>query len=140
MSMNFYIRNVGWAVLNPSEAYQARKAMNEYRKQHPVCEITGSDKKVQIHHIVPVWADPTLAADQNNMIALSTQANIHLIFGHNGNYGKRYIKDIKRISQAVQFLLSDADIAIRSDIPAFNAMSTGILSTLRRWLVSLFIR
>jgi hypothetical protein len=135
MSIRFYIQNAGWASLNPSEAYQAKKAMDEYKKTHKVCEITGSDKNVQIHHIVPVWADPSLAADPNNFIALSTQANIHLIFGHNGSYAKRYIKDVKQIANSVRFLLDEADIVIRPQILAYKSNPMTILRSLYGWFV-----
>lgn len=114
MSMNFYIRNAGWAVLNPSEAYQAKKAMNEYRKQHPVCEITGSDKKVQVHHIVPVWADPTLANDPNNFISLSICSNVHLLLGHAGNYSNKYVGNIKELAANIQEILSHKTVVHRA--------------------------
>ncbi len=98
----FLLLNIGWAALNPSEAYYARKAMNEYRKLHPVCEITGSDKSVQVHHIIPVWSAPDLAADPENFISLSTSANIHLILGHTRSFRLRYVKNIKDVARGIR--------------------------------------
>lgn len=112
-SVRFTIQNAGWSTLHPVEASKTRKAMREYRKMHPACEITGSLNKVQIHHIVPVWADPSLAADPNNFIALSASAHIHIIFGHNGNFGKYYVKNVKDLAERIQHIKNQREIVER---------------------------
>ena len=139
MSIKFYIQNAGWVALNPIDARNANKAMNEYRKTHKVCEVTGNNKGVQIHHIVPVWADPSLAADPNNLIALSTSANIHLIFGHNGNFGQKYIKNIKQIAKDVQIALNGAKVVIRPKKSTFNVLSTSFWGSIYKRIVKHFI-
>ncbi len=138
MSIRFYIQNAGWSVLNPSQAYQAKKAMDKYRKLHPLCEITGSNKNVQVHHIIPVFADPTLAADMENMISLSTSANIHLIFGHDGNFGARYVKNIKNIAEEIRNTTSTAEVVVKQDIQALNKKHT-TFCTYVRLLFALFL-
>lgn len=102
----------GWSILNPKQSYAAHKAMNEYKKEHPVCELTGSKNGVQIHHIIPIWANPALAADKDNMIALSTKANIHLM-AHNGNYGKFYVSNIKDICKRCREILDQSVVETR---------------------------
>jgi hypothetical protein len=114
--MRFTIQNAGWSTLNPSQAYQARKAMKEYRKSHPRCEITGSDKKVQIHHIVPVWSNPAKAACPDNFIALSSSAHIHIIYGHAGSFRNSYVPNVKQIAEKYRAIKQDMIIINREDI------------------------
>jgi hypothetical protein len=49
---------------------EVRKAKKIYKASHPTCEICGSARKLQIHHVVPVSEDRSLAADTNNLITL----------------------------------------------------------------------
>ena len=109
----FIIRNVGWSALNAKQALEVQKAMNIYRKSHPVCEITGSKKKVQVHHIRPVWLDPSLATDPNNFISLSAKAHIHLIFGHDGNFGQKCVSNIKEIAEKIRDIKKESVIIKR---------------------------
>lgn len=111
--VRFTIQNAGWSALNPEKASSARKAMNEYRKKHPKCEITGSDKGVQIHHVIPVWANPDLADDPDNFIALSSKAHIHLIYGHAGNFRTRYVSNIKDIAEHTRRMKAFSKIEYR---------------------------
>lgn len=121
MSIRFFIQNVGWSVLNPSQAYKAKKAMDVYRKLHPFCEITGSNKNIQVHHIIPVFANPQLADSLDNMISLSTSANIHLIYGHNGDFGAKYVSNIKKLAEDIKSITSTANIVFKQDITTLNA-------------------
>jgi hypothetical protein len=100
--IRFLAQNVGWASLNAKQAYQAQKAMRKYKAQNPNCEISGTDKNVQVHHIIPVWQDPYLADDPNNFISLSSSAHLHLIFGHNGNFGGKYVKNVREIAKKIK--------------------------------------
>lgn len=59
----------------------------EYLKKHPVCEATGSNKNLSVHHIKPFNYNPELELDHNNLITLSEDfggSNIHLLLGHLG--------------------------------------------------------
>ena len=74
------------------------KARADYLKLHPVCEITGSTKKLIIHHKKPFHLYPELELNPTNFIALSEDvfgSNIHLVFGHLGNY-KKFNPDIEK--------------------------------------------
>ena len=82
--------------------------MKEYKEAHPYCEATGTDKKVEPHHIYPVWMSPEKAADPNNFICLSTKVfgcNLHLLLGHNGDYVKGFNlfvrEDAKRLRERI---------------------------------------
>lgn len=111
--MSIFDKRGGWSTLTHKQTREAQKAMDQYRKLHPVCEITGSDKDVQVHHIVPVWADPSLAADPNNFISLSASAHIHCIFGHNGDFGERYVSNIKEIASKIREIRASIQVVER---------------------------
>jgi hypothetical protein len=108
----------GWASLTLEDLARVRKAMKEYRTQNPVCEITGSDKDCQVHHIIPVWQAPQLADKQDNFITLSTSANIHHIFGHDKNFRLKYVRNVKEISKKVLELRNSFDTVTRDETKA----------------------
>jgi hypothetical protein len=105
----------GWSSLTPEKRRSTQRAMRHYRKSHPYCEITGSDKKIQIHHIVPVWANPDLADDPDNFIALSSSSHIHHIYGHDRNFARKYVKNIREISKKFLALQKEFDIVHRTE-------------------------
>ena len=113
--------------------------MDEYRKQHPVCEITGSNKNVQVHHIVPVWARPDLASDPNNFISLSTSANIHLIFGHDGNYSDRYVQNIKENAKKIRAITKKGIIINREEHITIQTIKSDIIwKAIKNWIKFIF--
>jgi len=67
------------------------KAMREYKKTHPACEISGSRKKVEPHHIFPVHLFPDKATGP--FICLTR--DLHLWMAHLGNF-KKYNPDIEK--------------------------------------------
>lgn len=75
------IRSSGW-----------RRARKEHLKKHPACAVTGKTKRVQVHHILPVWLYPEKEEDPDNLITLSKWW--HFILGHFGNY-KKYNPNIR---------------------------------------------
>ena len=111
--------------------------MKEYKKKHPLCEFTNTRKDVQVHHIVPVWACPERAADKTNMISLSTSANIHLLFGHNGNFHNRYVANIKDIAESVRGTIGKSEVVRRVEtqsIKGKNRIAGWIVDFLLWWL------
>lgn len=68
---------------------------------HNKCALTGSRKHLAVHHIKPFHLYPELENDPNNLITLSEKtmgSNIHLLFGHLGNYKKEnseLLEDVK---------------------------------------------
>lgn len=75
-----------------------RAAMESYRRYHPRCEACGKTP-VDVHHIIPVAADPDLADRQYNMMSLCKDC--HLVLGHNGNFG-RYVVNVREIVAGMQ--------------------------------------
>jgi len=61
----------------------------EHLKENPFCIVTGSTKNPEVHHLLPVHKFPSLELDPKNLITLSRNSmgcNIHLLFGHLGDY------------------------------------------------------
>lgn len=112
-SVRFTIQNAGWTALHPIKASKTRKAMREYRKTYTKCEITGSTKKLQTHHIIPVWKNPELADDPNNFIVLSASSNIHHIFGHDCSFKTKYVSNIKEIAQEISRIKAQSKVVHR---------------------------
>jgi len=59
-----------------------------YLKDHPICEICGGVKSLQVHHKMPFHLNKTLELDKTNLITLCEAAgtNCHITFGHAGNF------------------------------------------------------
>jgi len=128
----------GWSSLNREKVNSTRRAMRKYRKSHPVCEITGSDKKVQVHHIIPVWANPELSDDPNNFISLSASANIHHIFGHDRNFARKYVSNVREISEKILAMREEADIIERKQLNIQSKTSFKLKFFLGNFVKNLF--
>lgn len=77
-----------WAK-HPITAYQITKAKREHRKANPncaCCSIKASfwGRALDVHHLIPVHVDRSLAADPDNLITLCRLC--HLWVGHFGNW------------------------------------------------------
>lgn len=88
-------KNVTAQSANPSALQQIRqtynvvKQMDLFRKQYgDECRWCGGKKDIQIHHIIPLWADITKAAQFENFIALCRRC--HFTIGHFNSFAKRY--------------------------------------------------
>jgi 5-methylcytosine-specific restriction protein A len=62
-----------------------------FRRKHlgPECALCGSQKKLELHHIVPFHKDRSKELDPSNVITLcesNTVFNCHRIFGHLNNF------------------------------------------------------
>lgn len=140
MNTRFSILEAGWATLPPSQTRKALKAMKEYKKAHPLCEVTGSNKSVQVHHIIPVWKAPELSAEPSNMISLSTSANIHLLFGHGGNFQSKYNQNIREVADKMLALQDTFDIVRRSSdevtIQSESEVEPSLFRNLFSWIRS----
>ena len=110
--------------------------MAQYKKAHPLCEVTGSNKSVQVHHIIPVWKAPELSADPTNMISLSTSANIHMLFGHGGNFQSKYNLNIREVADKMLALRNTFDIVRRSSVEASMQSESEVEPSLFRNLFS----
>lgn len=73
-----------------------RRAMNKFRAkfENKSCAYCGINKTIEIHHIIPVSVDDTLADRDDNFIALCKKC--HRQVGHGGNY-KHFVPEIKEV-------------------------------------------
>lgn len=70
-----------------------KRWLNEIRpawlKDHPICEICGTAKDIQVHHVMIFSRHPELELDMNNLMTVCTSKywgyNCHLII-HGGNF------------------------------------------------------
>lgn len=69
-----------------------RKVRKAHLKLHPKCQLCGSKRKVEVHHIVPFHIAPDQELEFDNLITLCENKkygiNCHLLMGHRGNYRK----------------------------------------------------
>lgn len=85
----FRILNV---LRHPITEISVQTAKRRYRKRHAYCAVCGLSKNIltgrknDIHHVVPVHADPTLATNPDNFITLCRTH--HFIIGHFYNWRK----------------------------------------------------
>lgn len=96
-----------WSIFNKyytKRSSQWPKVRAEHIKKEPCCQVCGSSKKPEVHHIVPVNVDPSKELDPDNLITLCDKY-CHFIFGHLMNWrsynetiredAPRWIKKIK---------------------------------------------
>ena len=84
--------------------YQWRKTRNLYFEDHPVCEMCGIDKDVQVHHVKPWHLNPDLRYDLDNLISLCQPC--HFRFGHGRNW-KAYNANVKELADYVSEFLEE---------------------------------
>lgn len=89
------VRNPKWVTKNARHAWATTKVMRQYRKDHPKCAFCHRDKRVQIHHIIPVSVNDQLAAHYVNLLTLCAK-RCHITVGHAGNY-KNFVDNVKFI-------------------------------------------
>lgn len=89
---SFVNRNPLYALKNWRGQSDVRRAMLDWREHHKECAWCGRTNRLEVHHIIPVSADPLLAANYDNFITLCRPD--HLRVGHNGNLANSYKEDI----------------------------------------------
>ena len=69
-----------------------RKVRATHLEKNPKCEICGSSKKLEVHHILPFNVAPDQELVSDNLISLCQRKkygiNCHLLIGHLGNFRK----------------------------------------------------
>lgn len=91
----FVSRNKMFAVRNWRGLSIVRKNLLAYRASHNECAWCGRTKQLQVHHRIPVWAEPLLAQVMSNFIVACFKC--HLYIFHNGNFATRYERDIDEL-------------------------------------------
>ena len=100
--------------LSPKEMYRSTKAKKSYRETHGECAMCGSEKYLEVHHVVPVHVDPMRAADHRNLITLCDGPNgsnsaCHRYFGHFGSFRYKHNPLIREQSVINRFLMHSQD-------------------------------
>jgi 5-methylcytosine-specific restriction endonuclease McrA len=72
-----FLKKLRYAVRSPKWA-QVRK---EHLKNNPYCIACGRNKKLEVHHKVPVHISPELELTPSNLVTLCADP-CHLLFGH----------------------------------------------------------
>jgi len=87
--------------------WQLTKAKRVYKKEHPECAVCGHTSDLEIHHIVPVHVDPSLALDPENFITLCDWRNhgCHYVFGHFRNFRTKWNPEIRDFAITVRGFL-----------------------------------
>lgn len=68
-------------------------------ENHPVCELCGTAKDLQVHHIKPFHLSPELELDPDNLVTLCISKywgfSCHILVGHGGNsrYENPWVKE-----------------------------------------------
>jgi len=74
------------------------KARKRHLEKNPRCEVCGSKKALEVHHVIPFSIAPDLELDPSNFISLCENKkygiNCHLLLGHLGNY-RRFNASVK---------------------------------------------
>jgi len=97
--IRFVIRNPSFVTHNARGAWATRKAMNEFRNrpENAECAWCARGKKLEVHHVEPVSVSPDKAGDPANMIMLCRKPACHQIVGHDGDFGGRYVANVREI-------------------------------------------
>jgi len=85
--------------------WEMTKAKRAYIKEHKLCAACNYKKKLEVHHIIPVHIDITLACEQSNFITLCRDC--HFTFGHFHNFRKYWNPHIILLAENIQDLYSD---------------------------------
>lgn len=75
--------------------------------QQPICQGCGTEKNLQVHHIIPVHVDPSRELDSTNLITLCEQVrhDCHFHIGHLLNwkaYNPTCIENAKSFKTAIE--------------------------------------
>jgi len=57
------------------------KVRENHLKENPRCCACGKNKKLEVHHIVPVHIDSSRELDPSNLVTLCADP-CHIVFGH----------------------------------------------------------
>jgi hypothetical protein len=87
--------------------WQLTKAKRKHVKVFNKCAVCGTDKNLEVHHIVPVHVDVSLAVDPENFITLCDWRNhgCHFVFGHFRNFRSDWNPDIVEFAEVASNML-----------------------------------
>ena len=76
-----FLNKLRYAIRSPKWP-QVRK---EHLVNHPNCIACGKNKKVEVHHKIPVHINPEGELDPENLVTLCSDP-CHLLWGHLGDF------------------------------------------------------
>ena len=94
---SIFTRNFSYSIKHPVRTWAVRKACRDHVKSNPMCEWCGGIKKVEAHHIVPLWYDESAGADPDNFISLCRPKRCHILIGHNGSFATKFVENVRTI-------------------------------------------
>ena len=100
----FAVRNPGYVTKNARRQPQVRRNMLDFRAEHTECAYCGRDKKLDVHHKIPVSVQPGKASQKTNMIMLCRKPACHQIIGHDGDFGRRYVHNVQELCDRAQIV------------------------------------
>jgi len=68
-----------------TRSYKWTEVRKNYLKEHPNCIACGRDRKLEVHHKIPVHINPDLELDPTNLVTLCADP-CHIMFGHLMNF------------------------------------------------------
>jgi hypothetical protein len=98
----FILRNLSYSIKNIRSTSAVRKAMKTHAINNPRCAYCKRDKKIQVHHKLPVSFRPDLAAEPNNLISLCAK-RCHLVIGHCG-WWKSYNRQVDEVCKVTELI------------------------------------
>ena len=75
------------------------KVRDAHLERKHCCAACGRRDRLDVHHITPVFVDPSKELEPDNLITLC-RATCHFLIGHLG-YWKSYNKDVKQDAAAL---------------------------------------
>ena len=100
----FVTRNPAYVTKNARRQPEVRRNMLDFREENTYCAYCGRSKKLDVHHIEPVSVAPDKAADKENMIMLCRKPACHQIVGHDGDFGRRYVLNVKEVCDSAKVI------------------------------------
>lgn len=97
--------------------WDVNKACRDHVKKEPACQWCGRTDQPQAHHVLPVWYDASKAADPSNFITLcGTRRQCHFIVGHNGDFARRFVPNVRELCQARQRVMRELPAGTPEDV------------------------
>lgn len=94
--------------VNPVDQYKITKAKRNYVQIHSECAICGSQKNIEIHHVIPVHIDLSLSCNFDNFISLCdiNNSSCHRWIGHFGDFRNKWNLNIRQYAISSRLFLN----------------------------------
>lgn len=91
-------QNKPQGVLRGLRASGWRTVRTQHLEKEPFCQYCGGKNKLEVHHIIPFYIDPSKELTESNLITLceGLGKNCHFVHGHLKNW-KKYNPNIREL-------------------------------------------